>query len=443
MFMFFKKKEEGEKKVLWFKKASWAVLVLLLILVAFLAGLYISGSNKLAADMAKKEAVYLGELTGKYKTDTAGRLTKDVDFNLYWELWDTLKREYVDKGKVDEKKMFYGSLQGLASSLGDPYTVFMDPKDSKEFSDDLSGTFEGIGAEIGLRDDIATVVAPLAGMPAEKAGLKAGDKIMAINGESTVNMTVDKAVGKIRGPKGTKVVLTVYRKGFNQTKDIEIIRDVIYVKSVKWELNKDNVFVITISNFNEDTSGLFQEAAEEAARKNPKGVVLDLRNNPGGFLDSAVDIASQWLDSQANEVVVREKLSDGGQDEYKASGASRLKKFPTVVLINGGSASASEIVAGALQDYNRATIVGEKSFGKGSVQAIRGFADSSSVKITVAKWMTPLGKSISEKGIVPNQEVKITEDDYKNDKDPQMERALAILLGKYVAPATSTPAAVK
>ncbi|MGE5425959.1 MAG: S41 family peptidase [Bacillota bacterium] len=349
------------------------------------------------------------------------------DFGLYWEVWDKLKSDYVDKNKVKDEEMFYGSLRGLAASMDDPYTVFMDPKETKEFNEDLSGTFEGIGAEVGMRNDLVTVIAPLAGMPAEKAGVRAGDKVYAIDGSSTIGLTVDEAVKKIRGPKGTEVTLTVIHPNEDKPVDIKITRGVIVVKSVKTEQRNDGVMVITVSNFNDDTLDLFNQAAREAVSKKPKGIILDLRNNPGGYLDTAIAMASAWV--KEGPVVV-EQFGEGKREEYFASGNSSLGGFKTVVLINGGSASASEIVAGALRDYKKATLVGEKSFGKGSVQGLRDLSGGSSLKVTVAKWLTPNGDFIDEKGIDPQIKVELTNEDVNNGRDPQMAEALKLILQK-------------
>ncbi|MDD4901825.1 MAG: S41 family peptidase [Patescibacteria group bacterium] len=433
---FQKKQREGELAARhhFVRQAILVVLVIILLFVSFAAGMYATGKNKLIAVLASKETVYLGKITGKYQQDTGGRLSQDIDFNLYWEVWDALKARYVDKDKLNEKEMFYGSLRGLAASLGDPYTVFFDPKDSQTFANDLSGTFEGIGAEVGLRNDAITIIAPLSGMPAEKAGIKAGDTIIAINGSSTLNMTIDRAVERIRGPKGTRVTLTIFRQGFKETKDISIIRDVIYVKSVKTEFRSDKIFVITVSNFNEDTAGLFENAVQEAVKDKPKGLVVDLRNNPGGFLDSAISLASEWVPS--GKLVVSEKSTDPAENgQYDSSGIQHLRDYPTVVLVNGGSASASEILAGALKDYGLAKVVGEKTYGKGSVQALESLSDGSMIKITVAKWYTPNGYSIDEQGITPDITATTSEAAFNAGKDPQLDTAVNILLGK----STSTP----
>ncbi len=429
MFNFFKKKQaEGDLSNHHHlaRQALLVVLVVILILLSFAAGMYVTGKNQLVAALANKESVYLGKVTGKYSQDTGGRLSQDINFNLYWEVWDALESKYVDKDKLNEKEMFYGSLRGLAASLGDPYTVFFDPKDSQDFNNDLSGTFEGIGAEVGLRNDAITIIAPLADMPAEKAGIKAGDTIIAINGSSTLNMTIDQAVENIRGPKGTKVTLTIFRQGFKETKDITIVRDVIYVKSVKTEFRPDKIFVITVSNFNEDTVGLFQSAVQEVLKDKPKGLIIDLRNNPGGFLDSAVSLASEWVPS--GKLVVSEKSTDPTENnQYNSSGIQHLQNFPTVVLVDGGSASASEIFAGALKDYGLGKIVGEKTYGKGSVQSLETLSDGSMVKITVAKWYTPKGYSINDQGITPDIIATTTEAAVNAGQDPQLDKAVEIL----------------
>ncbi|MDD5290841.1 MAG: S41 family peptidase [Patescibacteria group bacterium] len=431
--------DEG-KKGKWLKRISLVILVLILMAASFGSGLYISQKSEIIKKLAETEAVYLGSLIGKYGQGRDDILNQDVNFNLFWEVWDTLEKEYVDKGKLNDKAMFYGALNGLVASVGDPYTVFMDPKFSREFEDDLAGTFEGIGAEIGIRKEALTIIAPLDGTPAQKAGLQPGDKIYSINGEITANMTVDEAVAKIRGPKGTNVTLTIVREGNDAPRDIVITRSVITVKSVKTETlssagaqgdqeeKKDNdIFVLEISNFNNDTLDLFNKAVQEILSKNPKGIILDLRNNPGGYLDTAIELASEWVESGA---IVTEKSSEENKNEYLSRGRARLKDYPTVVLVNRGSASASEILAGALRDYKKATIVGEQTFGKGSVQTLREFGDGSSIKITVAKWFTPNGDSIDDVGIKPDIEVEMTDKDYEEDKDPQMDKAIEILKGK-------------
>lgn len=396
-------------------RPAWRWLAIIILMGAsFAAGLSWSNQQSNSA----KQLAYSPEAL---KVDSGS----NFNFNLYWEVWDRLKGDYVDKNKIKDEDMFYGSLKGLAASMDDPYTVFMDPKEAKEFTDDLSGTFEGIGAEVGMRNDLITVIAPLAGMPAEKAGIRAGDKIYAIDGVSTIGLGVDEAVKKIRGPKGTEVTLTIMRQDEDKPLEIKITRGLIFVKSVKTEVRKDGVMVITVSNFNDDTLDLFNQAIKTALTSNPKGLILDLRNNPGGYLDTAIAMASAWI--KEGPVVV-EQFGEGKRQEYFASGNNSLGDFETIVLINGGSASASEIVAGALRDYKKATLVGEQSYGKGSVQSLRDLSDGSALKVTVAKWLTPAGDFINDKGITPDIEVKFTKEDLDKNIDPQMDKALELIL---------------
>lgn len=407
-----------------FKKIITVILILTLMLICFGAGMYMAMTNKVMEELAKEEVVYLGQITGKYSKANKGSLTQDINFNLFWDVWDAVKTNYVDKKEINEKKMFYGALSGMVGSLGDPYTTFMDPKITHEFEDDLLGTFEGIGAEIGIKNDVLTVIAPLQEMPAEKAGLKPGDKIYAINNELTAGLSIDTAIKKIRGPKDTEVVLTIYRNGADKPENITIKRGIITIKNIKTELTKDNIFIIKIMNFNNDTFSLFNNAVKEILSKNPKGLILDLRNNPGGYLDTAIEISSEWIETGT---IVTEQFSEENKNEHLARGRARLKDYKTVVLINQGSASASEIVAGALQGHKKAKIIGMKTYGKGSVQTLKQFQDGSSVKITVAKWLTPDNICINDNGITPDEEVDLTVEDYNKNKDPQMERAVKFL----------------
>ncbi len=350
----------------------------------------------------------------------------DIDFDVYFEVWDKLKSNYVDTNQLSDQELFYGSLRGLAEATKDPYTIFMDPEETKEFSDDLAGVFEGIGAEIGLRKDIPTVIAPLEGMPAQKAGLRAGDKIYAVDDEPTIGLSLNEIIKKIRGPKDTSVKLTIIRNDEKPT-DITIVRSVIVTKSVKTELRSDGIYVIKISNFNDDTLQLFNEAVNEIVAKKPRGLILDLRNNPGGYLDTAVALASEWVKEGP---IVAEQFNNNRRNEYPARGQARLNGLPTIVLVNGGSASASEILAGALRDYKLAQIVGERTYGKGSVQSLNDLSSGGTLKITVAKWLTPAGDDINDKGLEPDVKVEMTIDDLDNSRDPQLNKALEILKAK-------------
>lgn len=415
-------------------------IIATIIIISFLSGIFLADKSEITKAIAEKKDTYLGAVTNKYNLKTRKDFSKDIDFSLFWDTWDALKHNYVDQEKVNDKKLFYGALKGMVAAVGDPYTVFMEPKTAQEFSDDLAGTFEGIGAEIGIKKDILTIIAPLPDMPAAKAGVKAGDLVLAIDKQSTMGISIDEAVNKLRGPKNTDVTITISRKGMEGTKDIVITRGKIIVKSVRTSVKEDNIFVIKITSFNEDTYDLFGEAEKKALSSNAKGIILDLRNNPGGFLNTAIEISSEWIE---DGVVVEEKFGNGETNPHLARGRARLKDIPTVVLVNQGSASASEIVSGALQDYKKAIIVGMQTFGKGSVQTLTDLGDGSSVKITVAKWLTPNGRSINDEGIAPDVKVDLTLDDYNNNVDPQMDKALEILNNHLsledVKKASSTP----
>ncbi|MFH0891188.1 MAG: S41 family peptidase [Candidatus Falkowbacteria bacterium] len=418
------------------KKILFGFGVLVLMFLSFLAGSIAVTKNDIIREIVTREAVYTGQVLGKHSLDNGG-MGRDVDFDLFWRAWDALEEQYVDKEKLNEKKMFYGAVKGMVAALDDPYTVFMDPKIAEDFSNDLAGTFEGIGAEIGIKDDVLTVIAPLPDMPAEKEGLRAGDKILAIDQASTQGMSVDEAITKIRGPKDTAVVLSILRDDFDEIRDFTITRDKIVVKSIRVETPEDGIIRITIANFNDDTVGLFGEAVRKAIDDDPRGLILDLRNNPGGYLDSAIEVASEWVEEG---VIVTEQYGDGQKNEHLARGRARLKVFPTVVLVNEGSASASEIVAGALKDHGLARIVGQKTFGKGSVQTLTDFEDGSSIKITVAKWLTPSGSSINDQGVEPDEIVDYTTEDYTAGRDPQLERAVGILTGEAAPTPEDSPA---
>ncbi len=402
--------------------ALWLVFVLICLSVL---GGYTLG-NKLAPKQIVVEPTDYkqqeGEKPGKVnnKEELPDYLKKDVNFSLFWQVWNKIQQQYIDR-PVAETKLLYGSMSGLVNSLDDPYSVFLPPEPAKEFNDDLQGKLEGIGAEIGIRDNILTVVSPLSDSPAEKAGLKAKDRIVEIDGEETEDMSINQAVAKIRGEKGTQVKLKVFRESINDFKEINITRDVIQIESVEWEMLENNLAYIEVTNFNEDTSRRFNEAVENIILQNPKGIILDLRYNPGGYLDKAVDLASYWVDS--GEVVVKEEFSDGTKNTYVSVGPTSLKDYPTVVLVNEGSASASEIVAGALQDYDLGYVMGEKTFGKGSVQMLEDLSDGSALKLTVARWLTPQDRQIDVKGIEPDQKVELTEEDWNNERDPQLKAA--------------------
>jgi carboxyl-terminal processing protease len=398
-------------------------LVLLLIFAAFILGL-LGGrqSFKVVNDSVDNERI--GQAYNKKANPEF--LSKDVNFNLFWDAWNIIEKNYV-KQPVNETQLFYGAMAGSVAALGDPHSVFFDPDTTKEFTNELKGNFEGIGAEIAIKNEQITIVAPLPDSPAFKAGLKAGDKILAIDGQDTIGMSLDFAVNKIRGPKGSEVDLKISRNDAQDAKDYKIIRDKIKIQSVKWKMLDNNIVHLELRYFNEDTEAAFDKAIMEIIAKNPKGIIFDMRNNPGGYLDTAISVASEWVD---NGVIVYEKSSDGSMKENKAVGSARLKGFPTVVLVNGGSASGSEIVAGALKDYNIAPLIGEKTFGKGSVQTMFPLSDGSSIKLTIAQWLTPKENMIDSQGIEPDIPVKLTPEDFNTNKDPQLDKAIEVLKEK-------------
>lgn len=418
------KRKKIEKKIVKIAKSLARIfLAVLIIVIIFSSGAYLATTNKTISRLAEDQALYLGKVTGKYDK-VNGKWAQNVDFSLYFEVWEMIKNDYVNKDDFSEKKMFYGSLEGMVASLGDPYTEFMDPQENKEFNEDMSGTFEGIGAEIGIRDEVLTIISPIDGTPAQKAGLMPGDKVLEINGESTQDMNIDEAVSKIRGAKGTEVVLDIFRAGEEDTQEVKIIRDTIVIRSVTYKALEDDIFLIKISSFNGDTENLFSLAVKEISTLKPKGIIIDLRNNPGGYLETSVALLGEWING---ETAVIEGFGDGRQMNYRANGLNRLEGYPTVILINAGSASASEILTGALQHYKKATIIGEKSYGKGSVQMIKGLKDGSALKVTMAEWLTPGGKNINKEGITPDVTVELTYEDYKNNRDPQLEKAIELL----------------
>ncbi|MBU4332105.1 S41 family peptidase [Patescibacteria group bacterium] len=427
-----------------FRKNIFIILILFLLTASFGFGIYTGqhwGDLNSNVNQNDKEETALqeteenqqyGEL--KDKNEIPKYLTKDVNAQLFLEVWDIIHNKYVDP--VEDIKLFYGALAGSVAALGDPYSMFLEPKITSDFTEELQGKFEGIGAEIAIKADRLTIVAPLPDTPAEQAGIKAGDKVYLIDDYDTTGITLEEAVKRIRGPQGTPVVLTVMREdNGDEPLKIEIIRDEIHFKSVRGEMKEEDIGYIKISHFNEDTTASFEEVLDELLDQGAQTIILDLRNNPGGYLKRAIDIASFWVD---DDVIVIEKFGENYPDPlpidkkrvHKSTLPAILKGVKTVVLVNLGSASGSEIVAGALQDYGLATIIGKKTFGKGSVQELEELSDGSSVKITIAKWLTPKGRCIADEGIEPDIEVEMTGEDYSNDLDPQLDKAIEIIKGE-------------
>jgi len=353
---------------------------------------------------------------------------KKIDTTLLDKVQSILQNKY--NGELDYQKMSEGAAAGAVAALGDPYTTFLNEASNKELNDDLAGELSGIGIEVGQKNDRLTVIAPIDGTPADNAGIRAGDYIAAIDGVDSRSLTIDEAVKKIRGEKGTKVKLTIVR-GSESPKEIEITRDLINVPSVTSELKADNVGYIKIRRFGEDTAQEVRKAGLELKLQGAKVLVIDVRDNPGGYLQSAVDVASEFY-SEGVVVEERSRNSKTKVDNAKPGGA--LTDIPVIVLINEGSASASEILAGALNDKDEAILVGEKSYGKGSVQEViclnnilfSNNCKGPSLKVTIANWFTPNGVNISKEGIKPEFEVKLTEDDANNNRDPQLDKAIEL-----------------
>lgn len=353
------------------------------------------------------------------KVGRSSQLPTNLDFSSVEEVYDLLRNRY--DGNLEQAKLIEGLKKGLVEAAGDPYTEFMSAEQTKEFDEDLNGTFSGIGAELSKDGDAIVVVSPISGFPAEKAGLKSKDVIVEIDGTSTYGMSVSEAVKRIRGEKGTQVKLRVIRGG-SEDLSFDITRDNITIPSVESKMLEGNIGYIKISRFSDDTTQLTREAATQLKQQGAKGVVLDLRGNPGGLLDAAVGVSSVWLPAQ--KTVLEEKRDGVVIKTYYASGSPILEGIPTVVLINDGSASASEITAGALKDNGAATLLGEKSYGKGSVQQIERLKDGSALKVTIARWFTPNGRNIDKEGIEPDTKVEQKSD---SSEDQQLNQALAEL----------------
>ncbi|MFA6520277.1 MAG: S41 family peptidase [Candidatus Paceibacterota bacterium] len=399
-----------------FSKTKQYLITVILIGLFFIAGVYVGIQNR-------SEIEKVAGISGK---ETA--VTTTADFAPFWKAWNTLNEKSLSADKITDQDRVYGAISGLVGALNDPYTVFFKPTEAKSFEEEISGNFEGIGMEVGIKDNVLTVIAPLKDTPAYRAGIKSGDKILKINNTSTSDLGIDGAIKLIRGPKGSTVTLTIFREGEKQPKDVVIVRDTVSIPTLDTELRKDGIFVIKLYSFSATSANLFRAAMKEFVEAKTDKLLLDLRGNPGGYLDAAVSMASWFLPN--GKVVVTEDYGDKKeQDIYRSKGYDIFNdKLKFVILIDGGSASASEILAGALQNNGKAKLVGTQSFGKGSVQEVVKLTPDTLLKITVAKWLTPDGTSISEKGLTPDYEVKVTAKDVEAKIDPQLSKAVELLL---------------
>ncbi|HJQ14846.1 MAG TPA: S41 family peptidase [Anaerolineales bacterium] len=362
-------------------------------------------------------------------------------FAPFWEAWNVVHDQYVEQ-PVDDQLLMQGAIRGMMDALGDQQTFYMEPQVYENETSSLQGQYEGIGAYVDTEGDYLTIVSPIEGSPAEQAGLLPGDKVIAIDGEDMTGVTPEEARLKVLGPEGTSVTLTVAREGESSTLEFSITRAEIEIRSAEGKMLEDNIGYVDINTFGEQTTRELRATLDELLSQNPRGIIIDLRNNPGGYLSTAVEVSSEFIEEG---VVLYEEYGDGRRDEHKALGNGQATDIPLVVLINEGSASASEILAGALQDYDRATLVGVKSFGKGSVQNWVPLSNNQgAARVTIARWLTPDERLIDHLGLEPDVVVEMSPEDFESERDPQLDAAvqtlLAILEGNAIP--TSQPTSI-
>lgn len=352
---------------------------------------------------------------------------QNLDFSLFWDVFETLPQKYIDKSAFESQKLLYGAISGMVRSLGDPYTAFLDPKQNESVKSELAGSYEGIGIQIGFnKDKRMVVIAPLSGTPAKSAGVLPKDLILKIDDRETFDLTLPEAVELIRGPAGSKVKLVLQHESQDESYELEIERAKINVKSVEVEFRDQGgqkIAVMKVSRFGDKTDSEWDSAVNEVLGRQTDGVIVDMRNNPGGLLSSSIHLASEFMTG----TVAQQEFADGSVVKLPADHVGKLLKMPVVVLVNSGSASAAEIFAGAIQDSKKGKIVGEKSFGKGTVQDVVDLPGGAGLHVTVAKWLTPKGNSINGSGIVPDVIIEFPSDS-QGDLDPQLEKALEIVI---------------
>lgn len=358
---------------------------------------------------------------------TVSSTTEEADFAPFWKAWKILDQQSVFATSTSAQDKVWGAISGLASSYGDPYTTFFPPVEAKDFASQISGNFEGVGMELGVKDKVLIVIAPLKDTPAYKAGIKPGDKILKINDTLTGDMSVEKAVSIIRGKKGTSVKFTISRTGEKDLLTISVVRDTIQIPTIDTQLLKDsNIFIIRLYNFSANSPDFFRNALRDFIMSGSHKLILDLRGNPGGYLEAATDMASWFL--PADKIIVKEVGVNGVENDFRSKGYNIFTdKLRMVILVNSGTASAAEILSGALEQYGIAELVGETTFGKGSVQQLFELTPNTSLKVTIAKWLTPNGTWISKAGLKPDVEVTLSDKDLASGKDSQQLKAVEIL----------------
>ena len=393
--------------------------------MGFVAGRFLSPAAPVADSVSPLfESTALAEVPPQIKDSGSPSENLDELFRPFWQAWDLVHENFVDQ-PVSDVELMRGAISGMMAALGDPHTSYLDPTQFEESNAQLQGEeYEGIGAWVDISGEFLTIISPMPGSPAEEAGLRPEDKVVGVNGEDVTGLDGESVRQKIIGPRGTTVILTIQREG-QENFDVEVERANIVVPSVESKMLDNQIAYIRLFTFGDDTSRDLRKAIKELKGQDPKGMILDLRNNGGGYLETAIDVASEFI---PDGVIMYEEYGDGSRDIYEARKGGSATDIPLVVLINGGSASASEIVAGAIQDRGRGQLVGETSFGKGSVQTYNALVDEQgAVRITIARWLTPLERQINEIGLEPDIKVEITEENMAAGVDPQLERAIELL----------------
>ncbi|HSK67087.1 MAG TPA: S41 family peptidase [Anaerolineales bacterium] len=358
----------------------------------------------------------------------------------FWEAWNIVHEQFVDQ-PVDDTVLMQGAIRGMMEALGDDYTYYMDPQVFESETLQLQGSYEGIGAYVDIEGDYLTIISPIQGSPADEAGLKPGDKVIAIDGEDMTGVAPEEARQKVLGPDGSEVTLTIAREGQQKPLEFVLTRSKIVIRSAEGRMLEDGIGYVDINTFGDNTTQELRQALDELMAQNPRGLIIDLRNNGGGYLSTSIEVSSEFIE---DGVVLYEQFGDGKREEYAAMGNGRATEIPLVVLINEGSASASEILAGALQDYGRAKLVGMQSFGKGSVQIRQPLSNSGAARVTIAKWLTPDDRAIEDVGLTPDVIVEMTQEDFEAELDPQLDAAVETLLAviNNTALPTSMPTSI-